>query len=269
MNIGITGSSGFLGINLIKELKKQEITFTLFDREKFNIFDIKSLKDFVQGKDIIIHLAGVNRDGSLIDVIRTNVWGTKCLMEAIAQYSPQTKLIFASSSMVYINDDFFGVSKKIAEEIIEDYAKQYSIKATILRLTNIYGIGCKPYRNSVIATFIYKESKGESISISGDGEQVRDFLYIDDATQAFINSLSYTPKLIEYFDICTSQFTSINTLVSILKKLSSKEIKVEYNNSTTKNHPVAGKKYEKAKELLFWTPRVSLEEGLRIMMNQM
>ena len=184
MKVAITGASGFVGSYLLEALRKEKITFATFNHKKHDLFRPETLRDLVKDKDVIIHLAGVNRDDDLTNITKVNVLGTKGLLDAMLMYSPLAKLIFISSFQAYLQENIYGASKRNAEELIESYVNRSKLTAIILRFTNMYGPGSKPFYNSVIATFAHQIQKGEPIVINGDGEQKRDYLYITDGANA-------------------------------------------------------------------------------------
>lgn len=204
MNIVITGATGFLGKHLVEELRTKNLKYSIFDRKKHNLLKPDTLADLIKDKDIIIHLAGINI-GTHHKIMSVNVLGTLMLLEAMVKYAPHSKIIFASTFQVYLQDSLYGLSKKFAEDIIKYYVSMHKIKASILRLTNIYGPGCKPFYNSVIATFIDEIKHNKPIFIYGDDTRKRDYLYVEDAVDAIVKAVFFDPTGIEYFDICSGR----------------------------------------------------------------
>ncbi len=267
MNIGITGASGFLGRHLIKELKRQEFTFSVFDRKEHSLFNAASLKNFVSNSDIIVHLAGVNKDGDLEDMLKVNILGTKTLLDAIIAYNKNIKFIFASSLGIYQEHDIFGLSKKIVEELISEYAEKHKFKSVILRYSNIYGLGARPFKNSALTTFVHLVKKGEPITLYGDGTQERDYLYVDDAISALVESFRCNSEKTETYDVCSGSKISINELLIIITKISKKTVRI---NKEKNSLPQPIYMYpEKLRHLSNWYPEVSLEQGLEIVINQL
>ena len=264
MSIAITGADGFLGKAVVSRLRAKKIPYSVFDFKKHNLRNPKTLKSLVSEKDIIIHLAAVNR-GDNIDLCKVNTLGTLSLLAAAAEYAPSSKIIFASSFQVYLKDSLYGLSKKIGEDLIGHYVKKTNLKGVIFRISNIYGPGGKPFYNSVIATFAHLIKSGETLKINGDGSQKRDYIFVEDVADAIIKAISFSPKnKAEIINICSGKETSINNVLKIIKQVSGKNFKVEYNKDVEeKSWPTSGKNYKKAQLLLGWTPRISLLKGLK------
>lgn len=261
MNIAITGSSGFLGGHLLRKLDNK-FKINVFDRTKHDFFKEESLRQFLGKADVVVHLAGVNKDGLLKDIIRINVLGTKKLLDAIGKVCPDAKFIFASSFQVYDKEDIFGISKWAAEQLIADYVENKLLKkAIILRFSNIYGPEMKPFKNSVLATFTYLIKNGKEVVINGTGKQTRDFLFVDDAVDAIIKAIERNPRGLETFDICTGNLTSINQLVQTITGILDVKVSIRYNRISQSVKKIK-KDYKKAGRMLDWRPRLLLDEGL-------
>jgi len=268
MRVAITGADGFLGTAVLKKLKKEKIPYTTFDFNKHDLLKTKSLKNLVLENDVIIHLAAVNR-GNNTELFKINVLGTQCLLEAINLYSPNAKIVFASSFQVYLKNGLYGFSKRMAEELIKYYSVTTEIRGVIFRISNIYGPGGKPYYNSVIATIAYLIKKDEIVKINGDGTQKRDFIYVDDVADAIIKACKSPQKRkVEIIDLCFGKETSLNHVLNILGNASGKKIKVEYNRGVKeKPWPTTTKNFKKAYQMLKWKPKIDLTNGLKKVIN--
>jgi len=266
MNIAITGATGFLGEHLIEELKIKNLSYSIFDRKKHDLFKPETLKDLIEGKDIVIHLAGINI-GPYDKIMNVNVLGTLGLLDAMVKYSPNSKIIFASTFQVYVPHSLYGLSKKFAEEIINYYVFMHKIKALVFRLTNVYGEGCKPFYNSVIATFIDQIKHKKPIFIYGDETRKRDYLYVEDTVDAIVKAVFFDPTNIEYFDICSGKLISINKIVKILSEIYPNKIKVVYNKQVKVSDWGLKKNFIKANKLLKWKPQTLIEQGLKMAMQ--
>lgn len=268
MNVAITGADGFLGKALVKQLKVKKIPYTAFDFKKHNLLKPETLKGLISDKDVIIHLAGVNR-GNNIDLCKVNILGTLSVLEASQVYAPSANIIFSSTFQVYLKESLYGLSKKAAEDLISHYTMQGKLKGIILRISNIYGPGGKPFYNSVIATFAHLVKKGEVLKVNSDGSQKRDFVYVDDVADAIAKAtLSNPKKSLEVMDICSGRETSLNTVLKIIKQVSGKNFNVEYNKGVKEKPWLTGNKtFKKASLLLGWKPKISLSKGLKAVMK--
>lgn len=268
MKVAITGGEGFLGRAVIKKLEARNISYTLLNRKKHNLLNSKSLKSLVSGKDVIVHLAAVNR-GENFELVKVNTMGTLSLLEAAVQYAPNAKIIFSSTFQVYIDGGLYGLSKRFAEDLISQYTKKTGLTGIILRISNIYGPGGKPFYNSIIATVVHLIKNGESLKINGDGSQRRDFVYVDDVADAIIKAIGIKLKNpMEIIDICSGRETSINKVLEVLRRVSGKKIKVEYNKEVKeKPWPTRGRNFKKSSRLLGWKPITSLGKGLDLVMR--
>lgn len=266
MKIAVTGSTGFLGSHLVSELKNKNIEYVVLDKEKHDLFNISSLKSFVENTDIIYHLAGVSKESPEV-LLRTNTLGTINLLKAIKRFNKRSycKFIFASSRHVYLMRNVYAYSKKIAEEFIELQSSK-RIKGIVLRFSNVYGPNCKPFLNSIIATLAFQTNTGQELTINGDGNQKRDYIFVTDVVNALIDLIKYTPrKKYEVFDICAGKLTSLNEITAILEKIRGRKISVTYNNKI-ENEKWDLEVNNNAEKAFGWTPKVTLEEGLSLTM---
>jgi len=268
-NVIITGADGFLGKHLCQALEEQVLCRIFkFERHRHNLLKPKSLKSLLTGAKVVIHLAGANRDTNS-NLLTVNTLGTVGLIQAMSNYCPRAKLIFASSVQVNWPESFYGLTKKLAEEAIEYYCRQKLITAVILRVTNIYGPDGKPFYNSTIATFTYLLKQNKPITVRGDGSQTRDFIYVTDVVRSIILALKYQPKqAFEIFDICSGKEVTIRRVVETLKRISGRQIKIDYHKEkeVEEAHPISQNK--KVQELLGWKPEVGLNHGLRKVMGE-
>lgn len=268
MKIGITGGKGFIGSHLVPVLRKLGHQCELFEEFGARIEDEVAMRRFVKGKNVVIHLAGKNK-GSNEELLKVNVLGTQILLSAVQEISPATRIIFASTVQVYLEDSFYGFSKQLAENILQFYASAHEISSISLRFTNLYGFGGKPFYNSVIATFIYQLKSGKSITINGDGSDKRDYLFVEDAVSAIVSTVNcVSTDCFLVLDICSGKKYSLLHIVNILKKYWPTGIKVLTNKqfSTSWKFRLSNKR---AMKVLSWEPKVPLEEGMmRLIKNE-
>lgn len=170
MKVGITGANGFVGRHLTDALDNPIIF-------NGNLNEIDDVRDFILDCDQIYHLAGKNR-AAAGDILKNNLVSTANLILSMKLENKYPDLIFASSQQALYNaDSEYGFTKTLEEEIVKK-ANNWCI----YRIPNVYGPDCKPFYNSVVATFCYQISNGEKVTINDSAVQ-RDFIYIDNLIQ--------------------------------------------------------------------------------------
>lgn len=275
MRIGLTGATGFLGKSLVSELKKEGgIELKIFDRNKYSLFSQPLLESFVEGSDIIYHLAGIN-DSSSEAIYSVNVTGTMNLLESMRKSCPNSRLIFASSFAVYklpskgdyidekyptVPRNHYGFTKLLAEEIITFYYRVYKVKSTILRFSNVYGMGLSAGRHSVVSNLDFAAKSGSIFNLNGKGTQTRDFLYLDDAIDALVKAKELNSDY-GIYNVCSGREVSINKLINLFEEKLNKKIKVKYNRCNQDQGFWRGNNARFVKEC-GWKPLTMIEEGI-------
>ena len=273
MRIGITGTSGFIGSHLFTALKKSGNLIIPFQRKnQTGSFNSKALRKFVRDKDLIYHLAGVNRAPDK-EIIYGNLVSTFELIQAIKETKRNLRLVFASSSQIYRSTSrmpmkesysgapktLYGVVKKCAEDLIRLSGFDY----VILRFTNVYGPKCRPYYNSVIATFCDRAVQGKPLILNGDGKQGRDFIYIDDVVSALLAVLNGPSGT---FNVCSGNVISIRKIAQAIKQ-EIPQVPIEYHQETDPG----GLSYccdpTRFMKKYLWKPKTSLRKGVRETLN--
>lgn len=281
MKIGLTGSHGFIGSALMKHFANNpSLMLFHFDKTKHSLSSVESLKDFVEKKDIIIHLAGIIETKNVSDFYKINTLGTLNLLEAISRYAKKgVHFIFPSSFAVYkeislkellveektatIPRNDYGLSKLLAEEIIKTYNQTKKIKTTILRLANVYGPNMNSSSTSVTANLLTKINHHQKIIINGNGEQSRDFIYISDVIDAFIKTINNQKENFLLINICSQEETKILDLIKKAEKLLGKKASIEYNKAgQEKGYWIGSNKL--ALEKINFKPKIDLETGLKM-----
>ena len=268
--IGITGASGFIGSHLVPALRDFGKIVTL-PRGKA-LPSLSQLKKFTSGVDLFFHLGGVNR-GTDEEILNGNIMATLRFLDAVKNYGkPSARILFASSSQVYrLNkikgkisessplqpSSVYGASKKAAEDLIRLSGLPY----TILRLANVYGPGCRPNYNSVVATLCQQAQKGLPLQINGKGKQSRDFVYIDDVVQAFVLA-GFIEKKMEgkTYNISSGHMTSLVKIVNAIKK-HAKRVNVKFIPIEEDNISYCCDA-SKFKRDYGWKPMTSLSKGI-------
>lgn len=295
----VTGAGGFIGTKVVQELWKRDCDVYYFDVIEPKIEGIKRLNlgtildpyDLalaVKGCDYAIHLAallGVQKtDNNRLETLHVNIQGTLNFIEACVKEGVK-KMLFCSSSEVYGDQTIlpiteknplnpksvYAVSKIVGEEYVQAYSEMYGIKYNIVRLFNVFG----EYQREdfVLPRFVNRVVNNESPAIYGDGEQMRSFCYVEDASRGIVDAL-FTEKNSEVFNIGNHlEPISIKDLSYKLIRLAGKSIQPEfiaYEQSDRESSREIEKRIpsiEKAKQVLGYEPRYSLDEGLTRMIS--
>lgn len=185
MKILVTGAKGFIGKNLVAELK---------NRKYQNIFefdidtDLSLLDNFCKKADFIFHLAGVNRPENESEFMEENFGFTSKLLGLLKLHNNKSPVMISSSTQAAF-DNSYGLSKKAGEELMKDYGKETGSKVLIYRFPNVFGKWCRPNYNSAVATFCYNMTRDLQININ-DPEYLMTLVYIDDVVEELIKGLS-------------------------------------------------------------------------------
>jgi len=253
-----------------------------------NICDIRdeyAVKTLVKDKDFIFHLAGQCSHvlGQLdpypdIDI---NIHGTAVVMEAVRKYAPEAVTIYTSTRGVYgsvkdlpVNEDaptnpkgLYELSNLTAEKIVKFYGDVHGLKVANLRLSNIYGERSQMIHSKfgVVNWFIRLAIMNETITVFGDGQILRDFLYIDDCVDAILKTGSTNNAYGETLNVGNNQHCSILELVNAILKVvkSGKSVFTPFSKERAAQEP--GDFYpdvSKIKRLVGWMPHTLLEEGI-------
>jgi len=206
---------------------------------------------------------------------RVNVRGTVNVLESCRRAGVR-RIIFSSSAAVYGNDSplpikedtilaptsFYGLSKQTAENYISMYSRIFGIESVILRYANVYGERQgENGEGGVVSIFAKRLASGDTLTVFGNGEQTRDFVYAGDV--AIANWLALiTPNVQGIFNVSTSVETSINTLINTLFAVTGQKIGLSYKAPRTGDIYRSVLDNSLIQKKLGWRPSVSLEEGL-------
>jgi len=190
-NILITGSEGFVGKNLKNLLEsRKDITVLEYNRGNTD----KELLEKIQIADYLIHLAGVNRPIDHAEFDKVNFGLTKKIVTMLEDTDKDIPIVFSSSTQV-LEDNPYGKSKLKAEEILFDKQSKQDNNIYVLRLPGIFGQGCKPNYNSVVATFCNNIQKDIPIQIH-DPKKILQLVYIEDLIEYIDDLLQQLPNSI-------------------------------------------------------------------------
>ncbi|WMT40186.1 NAD-dependent epimerase/dehydratase family protein [Paenibacillus sp. D2_2] len=156
---------------------------------------------------------------------------------------------------------FYGLSKLTAEQYIALFDLLFDLPYTILRLANVYGPGQTPKgEGGVIAIFMDKIRRGLPLTVNGDGEQTRDFIYVEDVVLAILAAADCGDRNIIHAS--TASRTSLNELINLLRSLHTHPIQVMHRPTKPGDIRHSCLSNTKASQLLQWEPRYTLLQGL-------
>lgn len=298
-NVLITGGAGFMGRWIAKRLIEERHRVWVLDnfsnsteenieefRHKLAGFMIADIKDqaelgktFAQSFDICLHLAAAINVQDSIDnpesCFNDNVIGTFNVLEECRKHN--TKMVFISSALIYeaakagekITEEHplnpscpYTVSKIFGENLVMAYYKTYNLPVVILRPFSIYG----PWQRydsggAVTSIFIDRKLNGRPLEVFGDGEQSRDFFYIEDCTE-FISRAAFSESAVgEIFNAGSGKGTKIKDLAKIIAdgKVNIRFVKHAHPHAEVMAMCADSTKAEKT---LYWQAKTTLEEGI-------
>lgn len=297
MKVLVTGGAGFIGHNLAIRLKEKGFKVQVMDsferstelavkrlREadvpvtKVKIRNIGEVKNILGDVDVVVHAA------AYIDVAESmekpllyldnNVLGTASIVKASLDAGIHL-FVYLSSAAVYgnpvklpIDEDHpvtplspYGLSKLMGEDAVKFFSR-YGLKHVILRLFNVYGPGQKAEYAGVITRFLEKASEKLPPVIYGDGEQTRDFIYVDEVAKAVELTIK-TSHVNEIFNIGSGNPVKVRDLAKLVMRLFKIKGEPVYGEQRIGDIEYSCADIAKAKSLLGFEPKIGLEEGLK------
>ena len=183
----VTGAKGFVGMNLIAELKNRKY-LTIYE------YDLDSapnlLDQYTKDCDFIFHLAGVNRPKEEHEFMTGNFGFTSDLLASLKNQNNKSPLLITSSIQAAF-DNPYGKSKKAGEDLMFEYARETGTQVFVYRLPNVFGKWCRPNYNSAVATFCHNIANGLPININ-DPNVTMNLVYIDDVVNELISRIDET-----------------------------------------------------------------------------
>lgn len=249
-----------------------------------DIRDEKLLAQVIPGKDVIYNFAAQvsyidSKDQPFLD-LDINGKGHLEVAEAVRQYAPHARLMFSSSRMVYgkilttpVNEShptdplsLYGIHKLLAEKYYRYYADTFDMDTVSIRIPNPYGPRqqMKHSKYSIVGWFVRQAMEGNAITIFGDGLQERDYLYVDDIVDAFLE-LTALGKTGEVYNIGTKERVTFGDMVDAVLEEVGSGSKVyipwpeQYEKNETGNYVADTSKIE---AITTWRPKVTLREGI-------
>lgn len=185
MKVLITGANGFIGKNLIAELRYHKNT-ELYEYDQDT--PPKLLDQYCQDCDFVYNLAGINRPEHTEEFMAGNCGFVSRLLASLKACGNPCPVMLSSSVQAELPNPY-GQSKRAGEEALKQYASETGAKVYIYRFPNLFGKWCRPDYNSVVATFCHNIARGLPINIH-DPSAILDLVYIDDAVHSLIGLLS-------------------------------------------------------------------------------
>ncbi len=203
MKILITGAKGFVGNNLVAELRNHGFQ----DLLEYDVDTDPALLDgYAASCEFVFHLAGVNRPKEQTEFMTGNFGFTSQLLDALKKNGNKAPVLITSSTQAAF-DNPYGQSKKAGEELIFQYGKENGVKVFVYRLPNVFGKWCRPNYNSAVATFCHNIAHGLPIQVN-DPNVVMNLVYVDDVVVSFIDKLKNGKPDAEVY----SEVTPVHTI---------------------------------------------------------
>jgi UDP-glucuronate 4-epimerase len=302
MTVLVTGAAGFIGSHLAQRLLargedvigldcltdyydvtlKQRNLQLLVGHRNFRLEQLDlaedDLRSIVSDVSCVYHLAGQpGVRGSWGDAferyVRNNITATQLLLEAM--HRTTARLVFASSSSVYgdaeryptpedalpIPISPYGVTKLCSEQLVMAYRRSAGLDARCVRYFTVYGPRQRP--DMAFARFIAAALDGGSVEIYGDGSQVRDFTYVDDAVDATMRAGSVDDPGEAIFNVGGGSQVTVRRVLEILGEILGEPIRTRLNPAQKGDVRETGADLQRAARTLGWHPTVSVEDGLR------
>jgi UDP-glucose 4-epimerase len=302
--IFITGGAGFIGASLISRLINDNavVIYDNFSRNSLedkpfkehpnlkiingSVLDYELLAESIENSGVVIHCAGIAGVDTVIkspiSTMEVNLAGTANVLKASAELSKCARVITFSTSEVFGTNAYcsnesdctvlgavgearwtYAVSKLAGEHLAHAYFKEKNLPTTVLRPFNIYGPG--QVGGGAIRTFVRRAIKDEPLFIHGEGTQIRAWCFIEDMVDAIILTMTNDKALGESFNIGNQKavltiYGLANTIIRVLNSKSS----IEFQNKDYVDVELRIPSVQKARELLGFEAKMSLEEGIRL-----
>lgn len=211
MKILVTGSKGFVGRNLVENLKnikdgKNRTRPNLKIDEIFEFdkdVDINILDEFCKDCDFVFNLAGVNRPKETSEFMEGNFGFASTLLDTLKKYNNKCPIMISSSIQACLKGRYegseYGKSKLEGENLVFDYGKENDVKVYVYRFANLFGKWCRPNYNSVVATFCNNIANDLPIQVNDPNVEL-ELVYIDDLMEEMLNALEGNPSKCDFDD---------------------------------------------------------------------
>lgn len=297
--IAITGASGFIGNYIAdrldfpqKRLSRQEkhndSKKRLHKWIKGDFEKTEELDDFIKDSPTLVHLAWSSYPRNpKLDIqheIQRNLIPTIRLLEAFAKINPGGHIIFSSTGGNMYDptpngiprteehspcpQSSYGIQKLAAENYLRLFCQIYSLRATILRISNPYGVLLPKQRTQgLIGVAFAKLLANEPLQIFDHLESVRDYIHLDDVTRAFALSIQHPPKVKEcrVLNVCSGVGHPISEVLHLVERTTGRSIIKQFSDVSFSLPTWSVLSYQKIKQTLGWIPTINLQEGIKRM----
>jgi UDP-glucose 4-epimerase len=301
MKVVITGGAGFIGSHFaeffvnnndevhvidnfrsgyIKNIENLDLTF-----HNASITEKEIVESIVKGADVIINLAAlVSVPESLLkpyETVEINVGGLLNILEAARKFGVK-KVIHASSAAIYGDNPEqpkrvsmkpepktpYAITKLDGEYYLRMYAEEYGLNTNSLRFFNVFGPRQDPKSQyaAAIPIFIHNAVNNVNITIYGDGEQTRDFVFVKDVVQAGVKAIGFEGKG-EVFNVATGKSVSINEIAQTIIRLMGSDSKIIYADERPGDIKFSSASIDETINFLNFSPEFSLSDGLKETVN--
>lgn len=294
----VIGGNGFIGANLVKALHAQGAAVAVLDRftpradsdwtdVKYHVGDFHDpeiLQAVLPGVDTVYHLASCTvpstADADPVADIQGNLVGTLTLLSVMRQLGLRRICYFSSGGTVYGNPNTvpvpeshalqpissYGIVKVAIEQYLGMYQRQGWLDPVIIRPSNPYGPGQRSGGvQGAIAVFLGKAVSGAGVQIWGDGQTIRDYIYIDDLIDLTIRAAQSSHGAV--FNAGSGKGLSLNELCETIRNVTGCELPVEYAPGRTFDVREIVLDVARAHDALGWTACTGIDEGILMTWN--
>jgi nucleoside-diphosphate-sugar epimerase len=294
----VTGGAGFIGSNLVRELLERGDDVRVLDnfstgnRRNIEGLDVEVVEgelrsyervhNAVRGVETVFHLGALGSvPRSVQDPLTSsavNIEGTLNVLLA-ARDEGITRVVFTSSSSIYgISNPLplteamppdpispYGVAKLAAERYCVSFSRVYDLETVVLRYFNVFGPRQDPASQyaAVVPLFATAIAAGRPVTIFGDGEQSRDFTFVDNVVTATADAGAAAQANGQIMNVAAASPASVNTLADTISGILGKDVEKHYAAERPGDIRDSFADISEAKRLIGFEPRIGLEEGLR------
>jgi UDP-glucose 4-epimerase len=295
----VTGGAGFVGSRIVRRLLEVGADVRVLDdfstgrRSSLpatadaleivegSVTDLSAVGDTMGGSDVVIHAAARNIVSSTRDPredFAVNIGGTLNVLLAARELRP-SRIVYTSSASIYGNPRYLPISEDEPVNLLSPYAvskfagegychafyESFDLPTAVVRYSNVFGPGQTPQNPycGVVAKLFSAALAQQPLQIHGDGQQTRDYTFVDDAVAATLSALVSPKATGQAYNVGTGVETSVNRLAELIVEISDSSSEPEYlDRRDIDNIRRRVVNIEKIRRELRWTPATSLEHGL-------